>query len=188
MVSQTVYSVVICSHRFLDSDCIKFKILHSWLFIDPSEHHYTTQTSEFHKRKVNRSSTMLNNVFNYSIVLCLFPHKFYDRKEIFGRGICSQVFIPFSLFPSITQQRGISLSAVRYCVVVAEERPRVALTNSFSKLFSSLGLSPRAVSTSFGCRVNMAIALQVGPLCHLKMFMFSYNSILHVDGLACSCS
>jgi len=36
----------------------------------------------------------------------------------------------------------------------------VALTNSFSKLFSSLGLSPRAVSTSFGCRVNVALCLQ----------------------------
>lgn len=36
----------------------------------------------------------------------------------------------------------------------------MALTNSFSKLFSSLGLSPRAVSTSFGCRVNVATCLQ----------------------------
>jgi hypothetical protein len=44
--------------------------------------------------------------------------------------------------------------------VVAEERPRVALTNSFSKLFQSLGLSARAVSTSFGCRVNVALCLQ----------------------------
>ncbi|XP_067123650.1 disco-interacting protein 2 isoform X2 [Centruroides vittatus] len=58
------------------------------------------------------------------------------------------------------KQRGINLSCVRTCVVVSEERPRVALTTSFSKLFSSLGLSPRAVSTSFGCRVNVAICLQ----------------------------
>lgn len=56
--------------------------------------------------------------------------------------------------------RGVSLSCVRTCVVVAEERPRVALTTSFSKLFSSLGLSPRAVSTSFGCRVNVGLCLQ----------------------------
>ncbi len=63
------------------------------------------------------------------------------------------------LFPQ--QTKGITLSAVRTCVVVAEERPRIALTNSFSKLFRSLGLSPRAVSTSFGCRVNVAIGLQV---------------------------
>lgn len=61
------------------------------------------------------------------------------------------------------KQRGVSLSCVRTCVVVAEERPRINLTTSFSKLFSSLGLSPRAVSTSFGCRVNIAICLQVLP-------------------------
>lgn len=46
--------------------------------------------------------------------------------------------------------------------MVAEERPRTALTQSFSKLFKDLGLHPRAVSTSFGCRVNLAICLQVG--------------------------
>lgn len=58
------------------------------------------------------------------------------------------------------KQRGVNLNCVRTCVVVAEERPRVALTTSFSKLFSGLGLSPRAVSTSFGCRVNVGICLQ----------------------------
>lgn len=57
--------------------------------------------------------------------------------------------------------RGLNLSCVRTCCVIAEERPRIQLTASFSKLFSSLGLSPRAVSTSFGCRVNMGICLQV---------------------------
>ena len=31
---------------------------------------------------------------------------------------------------------------------------------SFTTLFSPLGLSPRAVSTSFGCRQNIAICLQ----------------------------
>ena len=41
------------------------KLLHSWLFIDPSEHHYTTQTSKFNNF-LNRSSTMLNNVFKKS--------------------------------------------------------------------------------------------------------------------------
>lgn len=49
---------------------------------------------------------------------------------------------------------------MRTCVVVAEERPRVALTYSFSKLFKDIGLSPRAVSTTFGSRVNTAICLQ----------------------------
>ena len=39
------------------------KLLHSWLFIDLSEHHYTALTSKFNNF-FNRSSTMLNNVFN----------------------------------------------------------------------------------------------------------------------------
>ena len=46
--------------------------------------------------------------------------------------------------------RGVDLSCIRTCVVVAEERPRIGLCNSFTKLFSGLNLSPRAVSTSFG--------------------------------------
>lgn len=62
------------------------------------------------------------------------------------------------------QLRNVNLSCVRTCMVVAEERPRIALTQSFSKIFKDLGLSPRAVSTTFGCRVNVAICLQVGPL------------------------
>ena len=41
------------------------KLLHSWLFIDPSEHHYTTQTLKFNFF-FSRSSTMLNNVFKKS--------------------------------------------------------------------------------------------------------------------------
>uniref|UniRef100_H2ZBW7 AMP-dependent synthetase/ligase domain-containing protein n=1 Tax=Ciona savignyi TaxID=51511 RepID=H2ZBW7_CIOSA len=57
--------------------------------------------------------------------------------------------------------RGLSLSHVRTCVIVAEERPRVRLTTNFTKLFRDLGLSPRAVSTAFGCRVNVAVCLQV---------------------------
>ncbi|CAH8487654.1 unnamed protein product [Schistosoma curassoni] len=61
---------------------------------------------------------------------------------------------------SILKQREISLSSIRSLVVVAEERPRVHLTSMFTKLFSSLGLTGRAVSTSFGCRVNLAISLQ----------------------------
>uniref|UniRef100_A0A669DVU8 Disco-interacting protein 2 homolog C n=1 Tax=Oreochromis niloticus TaxID=8128 RepID=A0A669DVU8_ORENI len=56
--------------------------------------------------------------------------------------------------------RGLDLSRVRACVVVAEERPRMALTHSFSKLFKDLGLHPRSVSTAFGCRVNLAICLR----------------------------
>lgn len=59
------------------------------------------------------------------------------------------------------QLRNVNLSCVRTCMVVAEERPRIALTQSFSKIFKDLGLSTRAVSTTFGCRVNVAICLQV---------------------------
>lgn len=70
-------------------------------------------------------------------------------------------FIRQILRVSKLQSRGLDLSRVRTCVVVAEERPRTALTQSFSKLFKDLGLHPRAVSTSFGCRVNLAICLQV---------------------------
>uniref|UniRef100_A0A8C6PLX7 Disco interacting protein 2 homolog C n=1 Tax=Nothobranchius furzeri TaxID=105023 RepID=A0A8C6PLX7_NOTFU len=43
-----------------------------------------------------------------------------------------------------TEARGLDLSRVRACVVVAEERPRMALTHSFSKLFKDLGLHPHA--------------------------------------------
>ena len=57
--------------------------------------------------------------------------------------------------------KGVNLSCVRTCMVVAEERPRIALTQSFSKLFRDLGLPARSVSTTFGCRVNVAICLQV---------------------------
>lgn len=61
--------------------------------------------------------------------------------------------------------KGVNLSCVRTCMVVAEERPRITLTQSFSKLFKDLGLSARAVSTTFGCRVNVAICLQVRLNC-----------------------
>ncbi|KAK6626913.1 beta transducin [Polyplax serrata] len=76
----------------------------------------------------------------------------YGVMELCTKGLGSSV--------NLLKQRNVSLSCVRTCVVVAEERPRINLTSSFSKLFSALGLSPRAVSTSFGCRVNVAICLQ----------------------------
>uniref|UniRef100_A0AAR2LLB7 DMAP1-binding domain-containing protein n=1 Tax=Pygocentrus nattereri TaxID=42514 RepID=A0AAR2LLB7_PYGNA len=73
-------------------------------------------------------------------------------------------FLPLSSL-LCDQLRNVNLSCVRTCMVVAEERPRIALTQSFSKIFKDLGLSPRAVSTTFGCRVNVAICLQgtAGP-------------------------
>lgn len=56
----------------------------------------------------------------------------------------------------------MNLSSLRTCVVVAEERPRISLIQTFNALFSALGLSAKAVSTSFGSRVNIAICMQVG--------------------------
>uniref|UniRef100_A0A8D2NHF6 Disco interacting B n=1 Tax=Zonotrichia albicollis TaxID=44394 RepID=A0A8D2NHF6_ZONAL len=80
-----------------------------------------------------------------------------EQTELADRGQMSSC----SPLPGVcVQARGINLSCVRTCVVVAEERPRVSLTHSFSKLFKDIGLSSRAVSTTFGSRVNVAICLQ----------------------------
>ena len=47
---------------------IKKNVFLPWMFIDQSEHHYTTQTSKF-TIFFKRASTMLNNVFNINEVL-----------------------------------------------------------------------------------------------------------------------
>uniref|UniRef100_A0A8C2FQN9 Disco-interacting protein 2 homolog Bb n=1 Tax=Cyprinus carpio TaxID=7962 RepID=A0A8C2FQN9_CYPCA len=80
----------------------------------------------------------------------------YSVMELCTKGLGGQT--------DILKARGVNLSCVRSCVVVAEERPRLALTHSFSKLFKDIGLSMRAVSTAFGSRVNLAICLQVNYL------------------------
>uniref|UniRef100_A0A8C2FM66 Disco-interacting protein 2 homolog Ba n=1 Tax=Cyprinus carpio TaxID=7962 RepID=A0A8C2FM66_CYPCA len=74
----------------------------------------------------------------------------YSVMELCTKGLGTQT--------EALKARGVNLSCVRSCVVIAEERPRLALTQSFSKLFKDLGLSPRAVSTAFGARVNLAIS------------------------------
>ncbi|XP_057361619.1 disco-interacting protein 2 homolog A isoform X3 [Manis pentadactyla] len=81
----------------------------------------------------------------------------YSVMEMCTKGLGAQT--------GVLRMKGVNLSCVRTCMVVAEERPRIALTQSFSKLFKDLGLPARAVSTTFGCRVNMAICLQgtAGP-------------------------
>ncbi|XP_057714016.1 disco-interacting protein 2 homolog C-like isoform X2 [Corythoichthys intestinalis] len=76
----------------------------------------------------------------------------YGVMEISTNGLGQQT--------DALKSRGVELSRVRTCVVVAEERPRTCLTQSFSKLFKDLGLHSRAVSTAFGCRANMAVCLQ----------------------------
>ncbi|XP_039883872.1 disco-interacting protein 2 homolog A isoform X8 [Simochromis diagramma] len=80
----------------------------------------------------------------------------YSVMEMCTKGLGSQT--------EALRLRNVNLSCVRTCMVVAEERPRIALTQSFSKIFKDLGLSPRAVSTTFGCRVNVAICLQPNRL------------------------
>lgn len=78
----------------------------------------------------------------------------YGVMELCSKGLST---------PNVIQglkSKGVNLACVRTCVVVAEERPRVNLMTSFSKLFATLGLSSRAVSTSFGCRVNVGLCLQ----------------------------
>ena len=77
----------------------------------------------------------------------------YGVMELCTRGLGTSI--------STLRSRGVNLSSVRILCVIAEERPRIQLTQSFSKLFSALGLSPRVVSTSFGCRVDTGICLQV---------------------------
>ncbi|XP_030629546.1 disco-interacting protein 2 homolog C [Chanos chanos] len=76
----------------------------------------------------------------------------YSVMELCTRALASQTHT--------LKARGLDLSRVRTCVVIAEERPRISLTQSFSRLWKDVGLQPRAVSTAFGCRVNMAICLQ----------------------------
>ena len=63
MCCQLVYSVVIFSHRFLDSDCINFK---TFAFLAVYWPFWTSLYSTDIKVQqfLNRSSTMLNNVFN----------------------------------------------------------------------------------------------------------------------------
>ncbi|XP_023806984.1 disco-interacting protein 2 homolog A isoform X3 [Oryzias latipes] len=80
----------------------------------------------------------------------------YSVMEMCTKGLGTQT--------EALRLRNVNLSCVRTCMVVAEERPRIALTQSFSKIFKDLGLSPRAVSTTFGCRVNVAICLQPNRL------------------------
>ncbi|XP_008572186.1 PREDICTED: disco-interacting protein 2 homolog A [Galeopterus variegatus] len=81
----------------------------------------------------------------------------YSVMEMCTKGLGAQT--------GVLRMKGVNLSCVRTCMVVAEERPRITLTQSFSKLFKDLGLPARAVSTTFGCRVNVAICLQgtAGP-------------------------
>ncbi|KAH9283284.1 Disco-interacting protein 2 -like protein C [Echinococcus granulosus] len=58
------------------------------------------------------------------------------------------------------KMKEVSLENLRNLVIVSEERPRVNLTSLFARMFAAVNLNPRAVSTSFGCRANLAMCLQ----------------------------
>ena len=73
---------------------------------------------------------------------------------------CTRELGSGAMLEQLSTKQGIDLSCVRNCVVIAEERPRISLTSAFSTLFAVLGLSPRSVSTSFGCRVNVSLCTQ----------------------------
>ena len=76
MVSQTVYSVVIFIHRFLDSDCINFK---TFAFLAVYWPFWTLlyNTDIKVQQFFNRSSTMLNNVFK--------PGPDFSFKTVFAK-------------------------------------------------------------------------------------------------------
>ena len=71
--SLTMYSFVIFSHRYLNSDCINliFLILYSWLFIGPSEHHHTTQTQPEDGR----------DIFNFMELIVVNIYFFINRRR-----------------------------------------------------------------------------------------------------------
>uniref|UniRef100_A0A4W5QNB0 Disco-interacting protein 2 homolog Ba n=1 Tax=Hucho hucho TaxID=62062 RepID=A0A4W5QNB0_9TELE len=103
----------------------------------------------------------------------------YSVMELCTKGLGTQT--------DTLKARGVNLSCVRSCVVIAEERPRLALTQSFSKLFKDLGLSPRAVSTAFGSRVNLAICLQNPWICSktLLRLMKLWGCLLTLTQTSC---
>ena len=87
MVNLTVYSVVMFSHRYLDSHPINFK---TFVFLAV---YWSTWTLSYNtdikvKKNLNGASTMLNNVFKYNtkptksnqfaIGLHTYIHKFYS--------------------------------------------------------------------------------------------------------------
>lgn len=118
-----------------------------------------TRSSSFKNWCGAQCQFMIPRNFRWHLSLRQISRALKDRKYL-KLYQCLKIVFLFSFF----QSKGVNLTCVRNCVVVAEERPRINLTTAFSTLFSGLGLSPRAVSTSFGCRVNVAICTQVDML------------------------
>lgn len=96
--------------------------------------------------------------------------------------------------PSPTDEGREPASCVRTCMVVAEERPRIAPHTVLLQAVQRSGPARAgAVSTTFGCRVNVAICLQVrrrglpGRLstsCAARPLVPSGSSLLHLPNMA----
>ncbi|KAL3100092.1 hypothetical protein niasHS_000703 [Heterodera schachtii] len=80
-----------------------------------------------------------------------------DAESAPKQGHFLHVLRPGTLPEGICGPSGTAEGEKRQSV---KERPRVQLCNACIKVFAPLGLSPRAVSTSFGCRVNPAVGMQ----------------------------
>lgn len=96
----------------------------------------------------------------------------YGIMELCVRELASQVSFPrkensseYHQQVNTLRERGISLSSLRTCVVVAEERPRIVLVHAFAKLFQPLGLKQSVLSTSFGCRASICTCTLVSHCC-----------------------
>jgi acyl-CoA synthetase (AMP-forming)/AMP-acid ligase II len=80
----------------------------------------------------------------------------------------------------LLKSKNINLGSLKSCVIVGEERPRTALINSFTTLFNLVGLSARAVTASFGCRVNPMICFQ-GPRQPDSSYLYVDSRALRLD-------
>ena len=91
-------------------------------------------------------------------------------------------------FRPLSQAKGVDLTCVRNCIALSEERPRHSLLASFGHLFHQLGLSQKAVSASFGCKVNLAVCLQVWfNVCACSHVFACVCACLHVFACVCVC-
>ena len=123
MRCQLVYSVVIFSHRFLDSDCINFK---TFAFLAVYWPLWTSLYSTDIKvqKKINRSSTMLNNVFKFNYLLFLSIYflfldytKFLYSSPIFILlTFCVQNFSLFSAFTTFSISPLFFILLFKWCL------------------------------------------------------------------------
>ena len=117
---------------------------------------------------------LLSSVFSGQQTILIQPSEFVQNPLIWFTVLSQQkafdTYCSYSVIETCLRElsnatqnmksKGISLTSLQSLVVVAEERPRVNMLSPFSVFFAPLGLNPRAISTSFGCRVNSAICIQ----------------------------